>query len=291
MTTTNSIKFRSKFEKLLNDDNREAVTSAFEKFCSGAFYSALDILWELTYKTDASEVLKKLELNEIFSSENVLSLRNELRYQFENAQGKFSDAIIFRDGIKDAYDMMKKVSDAVTAYVVYERCVEATYSANIERTLYLLGSAEEKNFFGGIRSLQFEKKEAEYLKNFHLEIQALFKAICEVDNLILKEGCVETNVPEKKKDESGDYKVQIEMHQTEESSVETPIEEPAKSTYKPLTPEEILSHKDEFAAFVYSEGDLNRLVEIAQLGFDVNVVNTKAELIKEFLDIVTLLAN
>ena len=293
-TATNDIKFRSKFEKLLNDENREAVTAIFAKFCSLEFYSALDILWRLTYNPDASEALEELGLNA--EVEIVFPLRNELRHQYEKIHGEFSGAIIYGAGIKEPYEALKNASDAITAYVVYEHCVKAIYTANVERTLYLLGSSEEKNFFGGIRSMQFNKKEAEFLKSYHLAIHSLFKAMCEEDNLIVKENKVyDENVFEEELDDAVEEaycEVQKKLMQTEEVSAETPTEEPAKPTskYKPLTPEEILAHKAEFSAFIESEGDLNLLVKIGQYGFDVNVVYTKLELIKEFLEIAALFA-
>ena len=89
MTTTSNMntkfEFRTKFKKLLNDENYASIISAFNQFCSFDSSKALKVLWKMTYSQDtAMEEVYNLGLDcKIIPSEKVLVLRNELRYQYE----------------------------------------------------------------------------------------------------------------------------------------------------------------------------------------------------------------
>ena len=90
-TESISFTFRSKFEKLLNDENRPIITAAFEKFFKLRPDSARNLLWRLTFNDDtASAVLIELGLNaEIIPLEKISTLRNELRSQYEQQRPNF----------------------------------------------------------------------------------------------------------------------------------------------------------------------------------------------------------
>jgi len=262
MTTTNSMntkfEFRTKFKKLMNDENSQAIIRAFEKFCSLESEDALDVLWRMTYSQDkAFEEVYKLGMdNKMISSESFLVLRNELRYQYEKLiQPEFTSFWTEYDDekIQEAYLILEKCTDSIVASVVYDYCHEVLDKpvSDISRILFLLKSDKENNYFGGIRSMDFHKpEEAEYLKQYHIEIHNLLEAL----NTFVNEENFE-----------------LPFYMEEEEN-----EEEITSELKKLTPEEILAHKEVFKAFEESN-DFNLLVPISQLGFDLNEVIIKKE--------------
>lgn len=177
-TNITNFNFRSKFEKVLSDENRQVITAAFEKFCKMVPYTARKVLWKLTYNEDASVALDELGLNsEIISSENVSIFRNELRSQYEKLNANFL-AVDLPEKCKEAFTALKKRTDSIVAYIVYAYCQERLHIKDgMDRVLFLLKSEDENNFFGGIRSLRFNKEESAYLKQFHNEIHDLLKAL------------------------------------------------------------------------------------------------------------------
>ena len=176
--TTNTIKFRNKFEKILNDENRSVIMSAFEKFFNFKTEVARDYLWSLTYNIDiAMLVLEELGLNRnIITLENISALRNELRFQYKELNPKFLACEVPKS-CKEAFAALESKADIIVANIVYRNCAYCVYDKEaFERILFLLKSDKENLRFGGIRSMNFGPDEADYLKPFHVEIYELLKA-------------------------------------------------------------------------------------------------------------------
>lgn len=278
MTTTNNFSktfnFRTKFKKLLKDENRTEIVSAFNRFCDLNSVEAQDVLWRMTYSQDtALEEVYKLGLNSaIIPSEDFLLFRNELRYQYESFIQDFLQYDYLKDNEEthNAFEQLKKCSDSIVASIVYDHCDTVWDNHFFERTLFLLKSEHENHYFGGIRSLGFNMEEAKYLKEFHIEIHNLLASMSEFfenDNPLYveeEEKVIEGVVSEEK----------IEI--LEEKPAET------LKKFKPVTPENLLIYKDVFDAFTHGN-DMNILGDIANLGFDLNEVMAKAEKIKNFI--------
>ena len=97
--TTNNIKFRKSFSKLLNPCNCSAIEYAFQKFCfEYDAYAAGSLLWALTCSNSSSESsLNCLDLDySIISRKNIKLLRNELRFQYKKFHPDFFCATTFR---------------------------------------------------------------------------------------------------------------------------------------------------------------------------------------------------
>lgn len=293
MTTMNNhnesttITFRSKFEKLLSDENRPAIEAAFEKFCNidPETTVARDILWDLTYNPEVSfEALQKLGLNqEIISPENVSKLRDELRHQYEKLHNGYLTVDVSDECIP-AFEALSKKASPITASMVNELCSYRLHGRDVPRALFLLKSDKENFFFGGICDIGFNTKEAEYLKPFHMEIHNLLKAMydCQQDaskntpldklGSMVKEAGIELPF-----DMGKDPK-----EASNEAQAEQPVE--ADFGFRPLTPEGILEHKDVFTAFIES-CDMNLLLQIGRFGFDLNKVISKKEAISKVLEV------
>lgn len=265
ITTTNpesnsSIRFRTKFEKLVTDANRPILVSVFEKFCRYNPFTtnALEILWQLTYNDDVaiSTLCNTLGLSlDIISSENISKFRDELRYQYECQHGSY-----LLKNIPSCYatefDNLVKHSDLICADVITKKCLEYhEESINPSRALYLLESDMENNYFGGLRELGFDQDESQFLKQYHKEIFDLYTAIYNMYDI---EGCT-----------------------LDDEICNNYAEKAAQSSFKPLTSVEILNNRDIFASFVK---DFNVLVDIGKLGFDLNEVIAKKEAIVQLLN-------
>jgi len=273
MTTTSTktnFNFRTKFKKLLNDENILVITKAFENFCIHSSTVARDILWRMTYSTDSAyQEIYNLGLNQKnIPTEKILLFRNELRYQYEQKYSNFLK-LNSEGELEEVYSTLMNKTDSIVANVVYNRCYLERNSSEINRILFLLQSEKEQNYFGGIRSLNFNIKETEYLKLYHTEIHNLLQATYiafnseEFDELPFYMG------EEESIEEIGENLIS-------EESVDN------SSVYKILTPEEILMHKDIFKSFA-EKGDLNLLIPIGQLGVDLNEVSSKKEEIYNFI--------
>lgn len=191
MTNTNIV-FRTKFEKVVNEQNKEVLQKAFESFCSMASGKAIWLLWRLGITSNsvkdgvdaapkyASEFLTHFGLDsELIQLENLDLLRSELRYQYEQKNPNFLAINAWDETCQSAYEDLKKKTDSIVAYVMYIRCVERVYIYGVENVLRLLGAREENKYFGGIRSLNFSWHEANYLKPYHEQIYKLFEALYE----------------------------------------------------------------------------------------------------------------
>lgn len=295
MITTQNIKFsfRSKFEKLLTDGNRQSVNSLFQQFCNMNSYYATEILWKMTYNgvEPSFDVYRELGIKEeALPSVKLSTLRNELRYQYEKLHHDFMNVYV-PDECKEAFNTLAGRSDTITAAVVYEHCQRAYIECEVKRILFLLQSEEERNYYGGIRSLIFSRDEANYLKPFHVQIFNLFKAYCDymqqTDDLSANKpfAGLDKLIQEARKELIGGTQKEESGEVNESQQVQ---DEPKKETvqtsseFKPLTPNEIKDHKDVFMLFLET-GDLNDLVQIGKLGFDLNKVMAKKEKIRKFL--------
>lgn len=296
-----SFTFRSKFEKLLNDENRPIVMVAFEKFFKLRPDSARNLLWRLTFNDDvASSVLIELGLNaEIIPLEKISTFRNELRSQYEQLHPNFLN-VDAPSECQEAFASLKNHTDAIVANVVYEHCQSSVYVGDdmINRLLFLLKSDKENNYYGGIRSLFFSYEEADYLKPFHSEIHDMLNALhehyknqCGSASKNLPFEGLATIIEEAGMDlpfdfgeeptQTADDVIQEFMASTE---AEVPEEEPvdAGSEFKELSSKAILENENVFASFI-KDDDLNVLFQIGKLGFDLNDVMAKKDKIATLL--------
>jgi len=290
--------FRSKFEKLLDDENRTIFIGAFEKFCDMNPDYARKLLWHLTYETDPDAInvtLSKLDLSlEVISSDKISTLRNELRFQYEQLQPDFLKVDVPEE-CQDVFVALKNRTDAIVASIVYEHCQNRMYLDQdaLNRILFLMSSDKENYQFGGIRELQFYTEETAYLLPFHAQIHDMFKALS--DHYQNQCGTASKNLPfeglaRQLEDAGMELPFDVEPLQEVLSEVANeelqsmPVaEEPVSdSGFKPLTLEAILPHKDLFASFV-KDSDLNILFQIGQLGFDLNQVMAKKDILTNLL--------
>lgn len=296
----NTFTFRSKFEnRLVTDAKRPVFMDSFEAFCNLASDTARKILWRLTYNDDEflEKNLHELGLTlEIVPLDKVLTLRDELRYQYELLYPDFL-AIEVPDECLEAFTALKNHTDSIVANVVYGYCFSNSYLDNLSMSqiLDLLGSNKENRYFGGLRSLGFSYKEANYLKQYHLLIRNLLKALYErnpqnihffkntpfdgLDNC-LKDAGIDLPFDIEDIPAKAPTKISVETS-SEVQDNEHPAE--ADSGFKPLTVQAILEHKDVFTSFVESS-DMNILLQVGKLGFDLNKVIAKKEAILEVIE-------
>lgn len=245
-----TITFRTKFEKLLNDENRPVVLATFKQFCNldSKTTIARDVLWDLTYsESSALRALNQLCLNPaIISAENTLKLRDELRYQYEKLHIGYLTSYIPEE-YASAFNALSKKTDTIIASVIYDATMYYFRFGDVNRTLFLLNSDKENFFFGGIRELGFSAVEADYLKPYHMQIHDFIKAIYDFNILTQKKA-------------DGHHEDSHEF----------------ASNYRRVIAENVIMHRDIFTAFTHSD-DLNVLPAIANLGFDLNEVMVKKE--------------
>lgn len=296
--------YRSKFEKLITSDaDRQAFTAAFNNFFGLTPEKASHFLWKLTYDEKvALKALAEIGLSpEKVSSEMILPLRNELRYQYKQLHSKFLEIDGIPEECQAAFNALLKRADDIVANVVYHHC---TYRLN-ENELYLnnlfaqLSSDKDNKYFGGIRSLYFGWLEANYLKPLHSLIHDLLK---EMYTHHQKQSIAQPmNTPfaglDKMLQEKGyDYPFVMDCNEAaEEIPAEIQEEAPTQSDtnetvqnesiFKAITLENILAHKDVFFAFVINR-DMNSLSDLSNLGFDLNQVVAKEEAISNLLNAV-----
>ncbi len=292
-------KFRTKFQKnFVNVGNIESIKETFERFYKLSEEEALQILWRMTYsEAEALTVLGELNLSHVIPVEKVQLLRNELRYQYQNVYPDFMRICDFSDVMnpemiaqaqEDLFELGGK-SDRIIASVILKKCKElikeqGACSFFMDKTLYLLKNEEEKNFFGGIRCLKFDPIEADFLKPFHMYIFKLLSIM--YDNMrddILPggENCDTDDLPFIGGESCVDESAKREVYAAERVKLEeTEAELKAKT---PLTAEAIIANKEIFTYFIMSN-DWNRLIPIAEAGYDLNEVMEKRGKIKNLLE-------
>lgn len=301
MTNTMNIdfKFRTKFEKLIrNDEHRQALIFAFNNFCSYTPLEAINYLWKLTYysgdihfneldETAISILLLDLYLDfSVVSPSEILNLRNELRYQYELLNPNFLKVEMDEQSEK-AFTELANKSDIITATIVYEHCIsfQCITDEDMSRILFLLNNSNENNFFGGIRSLYFTKREAIYLKPFHTQIHDLLEAVYEFytdSNSSKNDSYQEPNMAIENTEFEDDSDLPF-VWGNEHLSVDSSADNCSSTfKFKELTSKNILEHKHVFALL---ESDLNIdiLKQISDLGFDLNEVIVKQQKIINLL--------
>lgn len=180
--TANGTKFnlRNKFGRLVNDENREAISNAFEKLCGLKVDDARNLLWHMTYSADSSDDFAQLGLAEdVISFTEVDTICQEFSHQYEKHHPGCFDVTVPDGDCKTAFDALKNKTDSIVAYVVHQHMNVPLYldAASVSRILFLLKSDSENNFFGGLRSLRFSLEEADFLKPYHVEVHDLLKAL------------------------------------------------------------------------------------------------------------------
>lgn len=310
-TMNTTFTFRSKFEKIVSDENRPVIEATFEKFCNfdPTTTYARNLLWDLTYNPEvASATLQDLGLNhEIIAPENVCKLRDELRYQYEKLHNGYLAVNVSEDRIP-AFEALSKKAGPIVASLVNELCLQRLYGSDVPRTLHLLKSEKENFFFGGICDVGFMPIEAEYLKPFHMQIHDLLKAMYDAHqeaarntplsglDSIIKDAGIELPfyVSEIPATAPLETPAEASNEAQDKQPAETPNEAQGKQPvetnlgFKALTPDAILEHKDVFTAFVESS-DMNILLKIGNLGFDLNNVIAKKEAIRKVLEATLLM--
>lgn len=294
-----NIKFRSKFEKNLTDTDKSNIISVFEKFCGMKANAAYNILWLLTYSEDSISVaLNTLGLESTCIP--AINLRDELRYQYNTLHPGFLTIDISSESqeIKEAYECLKKKTDLIVSYVVYQHCRAkvSIYESDMSRAIYLLESDDEKNFFGGIRNLGFNYDESTYLKPFHKEICNLFTLLYNDmyqanKNMPFKE--LQKLIPDDLPSESIAVPDKDPVEKCEEISAEPSITQDEKSLQtdsgiRHLTAYEILANRDTFTSFAKNK-NLDSLDSLLTAGFDTNQLISKRVEISNFLDAVEAL--
>jgi len=299
---TYNIDFRSKFEKVItNDENRQLFINAFENFCNLSDHEASAILWRMMYssdsdseyaKADCAKDLRQLGLEDV--SQEILSvLKNELRYQYQQCHPNAWE-IDIPDSCKDAYTGLRQVTNIIVANQVYKNCFNrvSTSEEEMTRITILLQSDKENFYFGGIRELNFNPEQANYLKQFHTQIYNLFVDVY---------GWFRVQLSHQSWNESGSHIDTVKFNPNEdlpftmsETSPETSLaeslsensdEEPiyvATTKFTALTLESIEAHQELFSSLV-QEKDFSSLHELRALGFDLNEVISKEDAIRETL--------
>jgi len=308
MTTTENTRdtklvFRNKFAKLIQCDYEHQVfEEAFEKFFALKPEEALDMLWKLTY-APAINILEKIGLYAGISDEMFIALRNELRHQYKEVHPDFLNVDVPEE-CQNAFTALKNQTDDIVATIVFNHCSMHQYASEEYMIPHLsrLQNSKENVHCGGIKGLDFNWNETSYLKQYHGLIHDLLKATYEhyqkqcgmntsnspfaVLGKLMENGntddlpfYMEKNVDVAPQPDA----VQPETVQPE--TVQSETVQPAQNSgpsFKSLTAEEIMAHKDAFASFV-KDADLNILVQIGQLGFDLNEVMAKKDAISNLL--------
>lgn len=278
---TTNFDFRTKFRKLLTEENYSVITSTFETFCNLGAARAYSALWNMTYssKKGFEELLKLGLSSDSISEKDILSFRNELRFQYQNLNPNFLKRPVPIE-CQEAFQNLVNITDPIVSNIIYTHCnLSFDYpDQNFDRILYLLNSENENNYFGGIRSLGFNIEEANYLKPFHVEIHNLLAGIITFykNNNTAK---LDFYVPDT------EMKSEEDVPKEEDVVTTQPVEKEEEfyREFKPITPENILIHKETFKTFVEEE-DLNLLMVIGTVGFDLNEVMAKKEQIRIFIE-------
>lgn len=171
--------YHKKFEKVLNDGNRQAVDAAFEEFCSLSTNAAYRRLWHLTCDRRVIGItLEKMGLAD-WPRENVELLRNELRYQYAKMhKGCFSTKKLMEDWLI-AYRTLVKQTNPIIAKAVLFRC-KSTLKMDkriIVKVVGLLDSEKPEKYLGGLKQMGFNYNEAKYLGDYRKNIRELLLAM------------------------------------------------------------------------------------------------------------------
>lgn len=307
--------FRSKFsDNIQCETERDVFVSAFKKFISLDKNSAIDIIWQMSYNPCSPELWKIGLAPETFSEKVYSALRSELRHQYEKfhhlpgqiSRDFWSDIVPVSEEAITAFDKLATKSNVVVATIIYQKCHAYLLAAvDIERVIYLVGSEKENEHHGGICALGFKssknpnESEANYLKSMHSYIYDLLYAMFN-SGRYKKSSLVHKpfeHLDQQIKDKGNDLPFFFGPEDTDEAPANqvaeiqeevllevTPIEKPTVCipTFISITAENVLEHKDVFSAFAINR-DMSGLIQLNQLGFDLNQVVAKEEAITNLL--------
>lgn len=304
--TANGTKFnlRNKFGRLINDENREAISNAFEKLCGLKVDDARSLLWHMTYSDYFFDDFDKIGLAEdAISFTEVDTICQEFSYQYEKHHPGCFDVTVPDGDCKTAFDAFKNATNPLTAYRVYNYMMITLYrhDGSLNHALSLLESDFENKFFGGFRELGFNYEEAKYLKVYHMEAYTLLKALydhkkanstpdvakpfADLGRRIAESGIqlapdrvVEPATPVTPAANEADAADSIEAEFL--ATVEQAAEEirQKKPSFMSITPETVLQHKDSIQHY------LNALAALSEIGFNPAEVQAKAEQINALLE-------
>lgn len=306
----NTINFRTKFTKIFQeypDGIMQKVTGIFRDFIAEPSNSKChEFLWLMTY--DPSKALKSVGLvfdspstpnsplnasatNDIAISENdVMLLRNELRYQRMLIHKDFLTINVL-DNCQKAYQTLEKAAGQIISINVYNNCLEYCRYMNeesISRLLYLLSSKNEKNYFGGIRSLRFGKKAANILKPYVKEILNLYEALWEQEKIKRKSTTrleqivhlFESNFDEMSPSNKDNDNAEVSIN--EKTSLSDNEDKACPSTeevhVKEISPQNIIDDNQIFKNFIKACYNLQKA------GYDCTMVLGKIDAISEFFE-------
>jgi len=285
----NSLFFRNKFRKIISSEvEQDAYVSAFRKYLKLSFEDALQILWSLTYDPE-TDVLERIGLWDGNDPQNFIVLRNELRYQYEKVHPDFLQVDV-PEKAREEFISLEKRTDSIVATVLFRNIKYRTMvfdESSKDRVAFLLDSNKENLQFGGIRSLGFNKRATEFLLPYHSEIHALYKALWRVHKEAHKNTPLHnlgTLIEKAGMDlpfDFGDSIPDIPNEEQPKEIVILPVASPitpevAKTEFRRLFAENVFMYKDAFASFV-KDDNMNALLEIGKLGFDLNEVMAKKE--------------
>jgi len=296
--------FRSKFKAQLIEEEKLNVLLAFERFCEMSVNRARLFLWQLTYdETFAAEKLEE-ELNLTVEKEKILLYRNELRYHYaEHCAEDFLTPETESEEIQKAHLALLAKSDMIVASQVFYKCqkhVTHELEGDKQKTIFLLKSDLENLYCGGMKSLGFKWDEVTYLKQFRHEISKLYNSLYDfyknkfnplenkpleglkdfVEKLrpspLIQDMEEETEIPEAK----------MESETTNDEAMAKCVDVATKAqnlppirSFLPITPEVIMSLKDNFEAFLKS------LDDISELGLNPLEVIEQKKKIRSFLNV------
>lgn len=204
------IKFRSKFQKQFDElptITKEGLKRIFTKFIADQDdVRAAEILWKMTYNHFSGLGALGIREQDKFLNDDILvleddylvkgmryerksqieiptemiePLRNELRFQRKQVHPNFL-VVHYPNGCKEAFKgLLHATNDPVLTYVACSHCYQVCYLSNeieINRILFLLGCTKKENAFGGIRSLRFDKYQAELFQKYTSEIRDYLEA-------------------------------------------------------------------------------------------------------------------
>lgn len=313
------INFRSKFKKIIAEEDMETVREFFSDYCkSTGPKDAEEFLWVLSWIDGIKlakgenetierkrELLENLGLNlDIIPIDKIGVLINELRYQYEQAHPLCFTMHVDQEFVEEKLRKLISKTNIVVGNVVCKKCFRRVRSATgLERIINSLGSQDEEQCIRGLKETGFTIDEAEYLKQFHIEIRDLMESIDKwnqkVNDSVKSKGQQNSSAnataeedepqPAIKKGQEEKAQDSDKVTCTSQHVCET-ANEPAESTnvpetttYKKLTYEDVLKNKQLFDAVTRSDV-LEKIKAIQKMGLDLNEIFKKITEIAILID-------
>ena len=175
-TTSKSIyQIRNKFAKKLVDAglSENSLDSAITTALQLKYWEMSNVLWKLSFDQSSEDGLNMLGCTSIEEKDGtfipaslIKGFRNELRGVYSQKNPAFLNEI--NPEQEECFKVFdEKMNDRILSFGIYRRIVSVIRDSEPEesgRINYLLHSPEEKNFFGGLRSLRLRKFEAKVFK-------------------------------------------------------------------------------------------------------------------------------